>query len=155
MERKVKAVFVSEIPASEVTEKGVEYYVEASDGDNVALCPPSSPGSALSISTYTPTAMKELLKPTIVESKNQKLTWKTAGKSVFWYRIYRSNKPDFKASPANFVTYIAAGTTEFKDNGEGFDGAALKGDWYYRITAVDRSGNESLPSKDVRVTFSQ
>ncbi|TSA24684.1 carbohydrate-binding protein [bacterium] len=153
MERKVKAVFVSEIPASQVTEKGVEYYVEASDGDNVALCPPSSPESGFSISTYTPTDMNEPLKPTTVQSKDQKLSWTTEDKSVFWYRIYRSDKPGFKASPANFVTYVAAGTTEFKDNGEGFDGAVLKGDWFYRITAVGRSGNESLPSKDVRVTF--
>ena len=97
--------------------------------------------------------MNEPLKPTAVQSKDQKLSWTTEDNSVFWYRIYRSNKPGFKASPANFVTYVAAGTTEFKDNGEGFDGAVLKGDWYYRITAVDRSGNESLPSKDVRVTF--
>lgn len=153
MERKVKAVFASEIPASDVGENGVEYYFEVSDGDNVALCPPSSPGSAFSISTYTPTTMNEPFKPTTVESKDQRLTWRTAGKSVIWYRIYRSAKPDFKASPANFVTYVAAGTTAFKDNGEGFDGVALKGDWYYRVTSVSRSGVESPPTTAVKVMY--
>jgi hypothetical protein len=51
------------------------------------------------------------------------------------------------------VTFIDAGTTRFRDNGEGFDGMRLKGDWYYRITAVDRLGNESTASGAVRVTY--
>ncbi|MDP2886715.1 MAG: carbohydrate-binding protein [Ignavibacteria bacterium] len=153
MERKVKAVFVSKIPDSDVGENGVEYYFEVSDGDNVTLCPPSSPGSAFSISTYTPTTVNKPFKPRAVESKDQRLTWRTAGKSVIWYRIYRSAKPDFKASLANFVTFVAAGTTAFKDNGEGFDGVALKGDWYYRVTSVSRSGVESPPTAAVKVTY--
>jgi hypothetical protein len=153
MERKVKAVFAVEIPGRSLTQKGLEYYVEASDGKNTSVYPPSSPEAPLSIAVSSPSDLKELPSPTTISVKEQQLVWGSAGKDAFWYRIYRSNRPDFKASPGNFVTYVAAGTMGFKDNGEGFDGATLKGDWYYRVTAVSRSGVESRATAAAKVVY--
>jgi hypothetical protein len=153
MERKVKAIFAVQIPGSDLTQKGLEYYIEASDGTNTSVYPPSSPETPLSIAVTSPSDPKEVSSPTNIGLKEQKVTWDSGGKDVFWYRIYRGNRPDFKASPANFVTFVAAGTTGFKDNGEDFDGATLKGDWYYRVTAVSRSGLESVPTPAMKVTY--
>jgi hypothetical protein len=153
MERKVKAIFAVEIPGSDLTQRGLEYYIEASDGTNTSVYPPSSPETPLSIAVTSPSDSKGLSSPSNIGLKEQKVTWDSGGKDEFWYRIYRSNRPDFKASPANFVTYVAAGTRGFKDNGEGFDGEMLKGDWYYRVTVVSRTGVESLPTPAVKVTY--
>ena len=51
------------------------------------------------------------------------------------------------------MTYISAITNSFKDIGEGFDGAKLKGNWYYRVTAVDKAGFEGLSSKPAIVQY--
>jgi hypothetical protein len=101
-------------------------------------------------------AVKETTVPAVpktVSVKELKLSWENAGNNTFWYRIYRSNKPDFRTGPSAFVTFVAKGTTGFKDNGEGFDGALLKGDWYYRITAVSASGMESAASAAVKISY--
>jgi hypothetical protein len=81
------------------------------------------------------------------------LRWAPAEGNVFWYRIYRSSRPDFQPGPANFVTYVQGSTTSFRDSAEGFDGQELRGRWYYRITAMDRWGNEGLPSQIVEVRY--
>ncbi|MCX6134280.1 MAG: carbohydrate-binding protein [Ignavibacteriales bacterium] len=153
MDRRTKAVFAAEIPGTDLTGKGVQYYIEASDGTNTAVYPPSSPAAPLSIAVSAASDSKWPLCPANIGLKERKLTWDSIGKDAFWYRIYRSNKPGFKAGPANLVTYVAAGTTGFKDNGEGFDGAALKGDWYYRVTAVSRSGVESPATPAVKIVY--
>jgi hypothetical protein len=153
MERKVKAIFTIEIPGRDLTQRGLEYYIEASDGTNFSVYPPSSPGTPFSIAATSSSDSKEIPTPVKIRREGQKLTWDLAGKDAFWLRIYRSKKPDFNASPATFVTYVAAGTTGFKDNGEGFDGEALKGDWCYRVTAVSRSGFESTPTPAIKVTY--
>jgi hypothetical protein len=41
----------------------------------------------------------------------------------------------------------------FIDNRENFDGSKLRGTWYYRITAVDRLGNESAAGHAVAVDY--
>jgi hypothetical protein len=51
------------------------------------------------------------------------------------------------------VTYVAAGTTVFKDKAEVFDGTVLQGDWYYRVTSVAKSGQESEGSTSVRIKY--
>ncbi len=43
MTRRVRAIFTAQIPKRDVTASGLEYYVEASDGSNVALYPVSAP----------------------------------------------------------------------------------------------------------------
>jgi hypothetical protein len=153
MDRKVKAIFAAAIPANAVGEKGLEYYVEASDGSSTSFFPASAPNSPLSVTTFAPASKGETLKPIDVLVKDQTLTWKVVGENVYWIRIYRNSQPDCKANPANFVTYVSASSKGFKDNGEGFDGSALKGNSYYRITAVDKAGNESRPSEALLIRY--
>lgn len=153
MERKTKAVFASGIPAATLRAKGVEYYIEASDGDNVAIFPPSSPVVTLSIVASPSTNRDSPASPSSVEAKDQKLSWRSAGGDIYWYRIYRSRQSDFKPGPATYVTFVAGTTTGFKDNGEGFDGTALKGDWFYSIGVMSRSGVESPSTPPVRISY--
>jgi hypothetical protein len=153
MERKTKAVFAATIPDNAVGEKGVEYFVEASDETSTSLFPASSPSQALSVATFSNPELGTSLIPTKVVVKDQSLTWNEAGEKAYWIRIYRSNQENFTAGPATYVTYVAATTKSFKDNGEGFDGSTLKGNWYYRVTAVDKAGNESRPSEAVLVKY--
>ena len=153
MERKVKAIFAAAIPASDVGAKGVEYFVEAYDGSSTSCFPAASPQSPLSVTTFSPEMKGRLPKPVSAVADTQTLSWKSAGETAYWYRIYRSDRSECSASPANYVTFVSAVTTRFKDNGEGFDGSKLKGNWYYRITAVDKAGNESSPSESMLVHY--
>ena len=153
MQRKTKAIFAAAVPGSDIAAKGVEYYIEASDGKNVAVYPPSSPGIPLSI-VVSPSINDQMPSvPQGISVKEQRLTWDNKDASAFWYRIYRSNTPEFKAGPSNFVTFLDGGTRGFKDNGEGFDGEELKGIWYYRVSSVSSSGMESKPSPAIQVTY--
>jgi hypothetical protein len=151
--RRVKAIFDVAIPAFELTADGIEYYVEASDGESNAVYPVSAPEMPLSLVTYEVRGEKPPSKPRRVEVQEGMLRWAPAEGNVFWYRIYRSSRPDFQPGPANFVTYLQGSTTSFRDEAEGFDGRTLKGRWYYRITAVDKWGNEGLPSQIVEVRY--
>jgi len=154
MVRRTKAVFALRIPGKNVTPGGLEYYVEASDGDRKALYPPSGADMPLSViveggkSGAGPGKVK-------LSADGGTLTWGTVGKGAFWYKIYRSTDPSFSPGPENFLTYVESGTTKFRDNGEGWDGKNLSGVWYYRVTAVDREGNESEPRAAVRVTYGE
>ena len=61
------------------------------------------------------------------------LGWSAPAGEVFWYRIYRSQQPDFQPGPETFLTYVDKGTTRFRDASEDFAGRKCQGDWYYRI----------------------
>jgi len=86
---------------------------------------------------------------TVADGSNS-IRWK-ATTGAFWYRIYRGNKPDFKPGPENFVTYVTASMLSFIDGAPGFDGKPLSGNQFYRITAVDKTGNESVASESVNI----
>lgn len=58
------------------------------------------------------------------------LEWRPARGDVFWYRIYRSDRPDFTPGAATLLTYVDKGTTRFKDDAPGLDGRPLRGTWY-------------------------
>jgi len=153
MDRKVKAIFAAEIPGREITDHGVEYYVEAGDGTNKGSFPATGAEQPLSLVACSATTGSAPKAPENCVVRSGSLTWEAGDKSVYWYRIYRSSEPNFKPGPATFVTFVAAGTTSFKDNGEGFDGVRLKGDWYYRVTSVSKVGTESKESQAIRVTY--
>ncbi len=152
MIRKTKAVFAVRIPVKDFTPDGLEYFVEASDGDSKTLYPPSGPDMPLSVIVHggghnaPPERVGELT------ADRGALSWTSAGKRAFWYRIYRSTDPSFLPGPATFLTYVASGTERFRDNGEGWDGRKLSGVLYYRVTAVDKEGSESAPSAAVSIT---
>jgi hypothetical protein len=151
MTRRVKAVFTAQILAREVTASGVEYYVEASDGSNVAVFPASAPAMPISLVTYTTGSASVPASPGLLSAKGQVLSWTTSPRA-FWYRIYRSDRAGFEAGPDTLLTYVAAGTTSFHDNGFDLAGRKLTGTWYYRVTAVDKNDRESAPTKAAAVT---
>jgi hypothetical protein len=153
MDRKVKAVFAAAVPRRDVTGQGIEYYIESTDGANKGFFPAPGSEQPLSLVTFGPATSATPDAPSDFVSNGGTLIWKSGGREAYWHRIYRSKDPDFKSGPATFVTFVAAGTTSFKDNGEGFDGAALKGDWYYRITSVNKDGTESEESPAAKVTY--
>jgi hypothetical protein len=151
MARRVKAVFTAQIPAREVRASGLEYYVKASDGSNVALFPVSAPAMPLSLVTYpTPGKTSVPASPDSLSSKDQTLSW-TTSPGAFWYRIYRSKRPGFEAGPDTLLTYVAGSTTSFRDNGLDFTGHNLTGTCYYRVTAFEKDDRESAPTKAVVV----
>jgi hypothetical protein len=151
MTRRVKAVFTAQIPAREVTASGLEYYIEASDGSNLALFPVSAPAMPISLVTCTTAGRASVpASPNLLSAKDQTLSW-TPSPGAFWYRIYRSNRPGFEAGPDTLLTYVAGNTTSFRDNGLDFAGGKLTGTSYYRVTATDKNDRESAPTKAAAV----
>lgn len=153
MARRVKGVFAAQVPGGAVTARGLEYYILASDGSNTALFPASAPVMPLSLVVYPPKTSAAPGAPRDLKAaKDRALTWSPPSSgNVFWYRIYRSEEPDFRPHPATFLTYVHGKTTTFSDNG--FDLAGRKGSTirHYRVTAVDKEGNESAPSAPATV----
>jgi len=143
MARRAKAIFTQDIPATGL----VEYYITVAEGVSSVRWPVTGNRSIITISKapVVPQA-----KPLSVKIDNQTISWK-ATTGAFWYRIYRSNKPDFKTGPENFVTYVPASMFSFIDSAPGFDGKPLSGNQFYRITAVDKAGNESVASGSVKI----
>ena len=154
MDRRVKAIFTADIDSNSFKHTAIEYYVVVSDGNNSAVWPATGGEDKLN-AVCTVAASSEHtvpLAPTNVQAENGKLTWSAADNNVFQYRIYRSDQAAFTPNSATFVTYVEAGTTSFRDVNKGFDGKSLDDKtYYYRVTAVDRYMNESLPSLAVKV----
>jgi hypothetical protein len=158
MTRRVKAVFTAQIPAREISAGGLEYYVQASDGSNLALFPLSAPAIPLSLVACPSSGWANTtdranvpVSPDFLSASNQTLSW-TPSLGAFWYRIYRSDRPGFEPGPDTLLTYVASDTTSFRDNGLDFAGRNLTGPCYYRVTAVDKNDLESAPTKAAALT---
>jgi len=149
MTRRVRSVFAAEIPGPQVTSVGLEYYIRGTDGDNAAVFPPSAPEMPLSLVATESPARKPLGAPGPLTVKDRVLEWVPGTGNAFLYRIYRGREPDFAPGPATLLTYVEGATTRFEDGAPGFDGRPLSGRTYYRISAVDRAGNESGASPAV------
>lgn len=52
MTRKVKSSFTIDLPGELITEEGIEYYFQATDGENVSVFPVTAPHMNLSLVTY-------------------------------------------------------------------------------------------------------
>lgn len=155
MERRVKGVFVAQIPGKKITASGVEYYVQASDGKNQATFPPQGGKMALFMVATPDVGQAAPGTPQNLAANGLVLSWAAPSQGpVFWYRIYRSDKPDFEPGPASFLTYVEKGTTSYQDNGEDLMGRKLAGKWYYRIAAASKEDLESQPTQPVAVDYS-
>lgn len=151
MTRRVKAVFTAAIPATTITEKGIDYYISATDGSNTAVFPADAPSLPFSLVQEKATGLAPSLKAPVVTTDKQTLKWQPV-KGAFYYRIYRSQQKECAAGPENNLTYIAADAAlTYTDNGQDLRAQPLTGAWYYRITAVDRQGYESPPSAAVAI----
>ena len=146
MERRVRGVFTIGIP---VPDSGLEYYIEASDGTNTGYYPKTAPAVNASVVAVGLDAKSAPGAPAKLTADGKSISWTASKGDVFWYRIYRSGRKDFKPSRANLVTYVYKDTLRFEDAEPGFDGLPLSGTCYYRVTAVDMFGSESRPSNEV------
>ena len=153
MIRRVKSVFVADILGTELSPAGLEYYIEATDGDNPAVFPAGAPAMPLSLVTTASPDRQPPAAPGALTVRDQTLQWDKADGDVFWYRIYRSDKAEFSPGGATLLTYVAKSTTSFKDTAAGFDGQPLQGVRYYRVTAVDATGNEGPATPAIGIEF--
>jgi hypothetical protein len=104
----------------------------------------SAPDSGYSVDNLSPLPPINLNGSYNTGSGNQ-LDWDPSTDVDFqFFKIYRGNNPDFTPDPGNFVEAIVA--DEWTD--PGYDGWNV----YYKITTVDFSGNESMPSSPDPVT---
>jgi len=149
MTRKVKAIFTARIPADAIAAAGVEYYIEATDGDNAARFPASAPTVNATILVESRQNAAAPSTPKTIRAVGRRLSWTPAEGDVHWYRIYRGSSAEFQPGPENFLTYVPKEVTEFQDNGPGSDGQPLKAPRWYRVSAVDTDDNESPATQAV------
>jgi hypothetical protein len=146
MDRRNKAIFTARIPASAITTAGLEYYVSASDGTNTGYFPKTAPAIPMSLVGETITDITAPGVPGNPTANGSIFQWGASTGDVHWYKIYRSVVNGFTLGKATFLTFVYKDTTSFQDKDLDFDGNRLNGVYYYRITAVDKSGNESAPT---------
>ena len=152
MTRKVKAVFTAAIPASVISNEGIQYYISATDGDNESVFPAGAPLQSFSLVQEKPVHLGVLSAPTLTGNR-QSIQWQ-AVPGANYYQIYRSQQNNFIPAPDNGLTYMAADAAlTFTDNGMDLFGQPLKGTWYYRVTALDKNGYESKPSIVVAIKY--
>jgi len=143
MARRVKAIFSQCIPATGL----IEYFITVTDGNSTVRWPVDGTRSLITIGQAPPPIPES---PSKVKAVDRTIFWKPVH-GAFWYRIYRGTDPAFRAGPENRVTFVPATMHSFTDGAPGFDGKPLSDTQYYRITSVDKAGNESLPSGPVAV----
>jgi hypothetical protein len=154
MDRKTKAIFTAEIAADVLINKGAEYYVRVTDGDNLSFFPASGPDRPLSIIVYPVKDDEAPPLPANFSVQHQTLTWSPASTDVYGYQIYRDREKDFKPGLNTLLTYTCKNTFRFQDKEPDFDGKALKGRYYYKIIAVDKTGNKSPSSVAIGIEYS-
>jgi len=131
-------VYNGVIPASVVTTTGVEYYISATDGTNVATHPAtnpeSSPHAIVMIEANQPPTAVLLSEPSEIGENSMKLEWSTSPDEDFArYEVYKST------SPENYGTLIHNITNKQITNftvTELFPGTT----YFFRIRVVD-TGN--------------
>ena len=153
MERRTKAVFTGRIPAREISSRGVEYFIRASDGTNSSVFPATAGEVALTAVVY---GARERApgRPGKISVEGRSIVWQGhRDGQAHWFKIYRGETSDFVPSRANFLTYVGGDTKRFEDLGMDFKGRPLNGKWYYKVTAVCRQGYETRPTESVGVVW--
>ena len=149
MERRSKAIFTVNLLIDNTT----EWYIKVSDGINTAYYPDSAP--AVNMTTVNCGEPKNKMAAPVLSYNGEKLTW-SKSEGAYWYKIYRSENENFTPAKATYLTYVSDATTYFSDHNADFNGNIEIGkEYYYKVTAMDKSFNESLPSKAVPATFSK
>lgn len=153
MERRCRAIFGSRIPGSAVTTGGLEYYVQASDGTNIGYFPVTAPASPASLVGEQLPAAAVPGAPGSLAADKSAIAWSAAGGGAFIYRIYRGTSREFTPNSASFLCFVPRETTRFVDSDNDFTDQAKRGTYYYRVTAVDKAGNESPATAPVAVSY--
>ena len=153
MERRCKAIFGARIPADRITSAGLEYYVAASDGSNSGYFPVTAPELPASLVVETQTDSIAPAVPGGLGVEGKTLKWPVVETDCHTYRIYRSTTPDFNPNSANYLCFVAAGQTAFLDCEFDYSDKPKCGTYYYRVTAMDKAGNESVATRSVNITY--
>jgi len=151
-ERRVRAVFTLTLPASGITEEGIEYYISVSDSHNTSFYPASAPFRNHTVVVTGVQGNDKPIPPVVKQIDNNRMYW-TCTENAEMYRIYRAKTPDFAVGAGTFVTFVAGNTCTFADNGFDFDGTPLKGTYYYRLTSVSRWDCESEASDIIQIDY--
>ncbi len=152
MQRRTKAIFTASFEPKDNTTL-YEYYIKADDGKNTSLYPR---GAKLVTNTFVVLESSDNQPPSPLEdvrAKDGKITWRIADEDTYWIKIYRDTKADFEVGPASYVTYVYRSTDEFEDKSDDFAGRKLDGRYYYRLTAVDKNGNQSPASRPIKISY--
>jgi len=102
-------VYVAAIPASVVTTTGVEYYISATDGNNVATHPAANPDSlphAIEMIEVNPPPNAVVLsEPSDITENSMKLEWSTNPDEDFVrYEIYQSTSSETHGTLIHSIT---------------------------------------------------
>jgi hypothetical protein len=105
----------------------------------------SDSGSASVVSTAANSPLSISLTGSGAQPHFVSLAWTESSSGVVGYNVYSSTQP---TGPANKLTSTPVGTTAYTDN------TVQSGQtYYYWVTALDSSGDESAYSSDVAVTI--
>jgi hypothetical protein len=155
MTRRCRAIFAARIPAAALSTNGIEYQIVANVGAMKAMYPVTAPelSAMITVETGTPTPPPSAPKSLVMDADGKTMRWSTAPENVFWQRIYRSKDANFTPGRDTFLTYVYKNTLAFADGDPDFEDHPLTGSYYYRITALDRLGNESEPTAPVKMDY--
>jgi hypothetical protein len=105
----------------------------------------SATGTASVVSTATNSPVSISLSGSGAQPHFVSLSWSDSSSGVVGYNVYSSTQP---SGPANKLNSTPVGTTSYTDN------TVQSGQtYYYWVTALDSSGDESAYSSDVSATI--
>lgn len=105
----------------------------------------SATGSASVVSTAANSPLSILLSGSGAQPHFVSLAWSETSSGVVGYNVYSSTQP---SGPTTKLTSTPVGTTAYTDN------TVQSGQtYYYWVTALDSSGDESGYSSDISVTI--
>ena len=153
MDRRCRAIFGCRIPGEKISALGVEYCVTASDGTNSGCFPVTAPELPASLVVEAHGVATAPPAPRAISLSGKTISWEAVGEDCFMYKIYRSTMPNFSPSIANYLCFVARGTTSLSDSENDYADQQKRGVYYYRVTAVDKTGNEGAATKALAVEY--
>jgi len=100
--------------------------------------------TSITIDNTAPTTVTFTTLPANLNVNVINLNWTpSTSTDVNYYNLYRSTNISFQISPGARIQNLSANITQ---------DTVLDGTWYYKVTAVDTTGQESQPSNEVNVT---
>lgn len=140
-----EGIFEGEIPGSAITVSGVEYYIEAVDNHGIGNSAGDLDEPNRSLFPAPPTELNSEL-----EAGEVVLDWPAPSETgLEEYRVYRSTAPidttEGTPSDLSVLASVDASSTTYTDAAEpGYT-------YYYRVTSVDTTGEESAVSSQQQV----
>jgi len=144
--------FINEVASSSYTDTGLDpdttyyYRVTAVDTSNNESDPSEQASATTLQPDTTPPSAPTWLTASTVSSDRIDLDWNDNAESdIAVYKVYRSNDDGFIPDISNFLGESI--TSSYQDTG-----LSSETTYYYKVTAVDTSDNESDPSEQASAT---